>query len=91
MEYRSSAEKAELQGEIDDLQAHLAQQVEMQEQLRSQYEEQIQDLEINLYAATVQIANLSQTLQDARENYFSDLESSRAAIEAEDEAPSNGN
>lgn len=80
---QNKQEIASLQSAIDELRAQLDSQNQLQESARADYEAQIRTLEINLHGAASQITNLSAALQDARENYFSDLEASRDAIETE--------
>lgn len=86
LEFRDRSERAELQNAIDQLQAEIANQNQLQDQVTAEYQQELRTLQINLHAATSQIANLSAALQDARENYFSDLEASRAAIESDAQA-----
>ena len=85
-QYRENQHVAELQAELEQLRAELAATDTLNQQQRQDFESYVESLESNLSSATVQISILSSAFQDARENYFSDLEASRKVIEAETES-----
>ena len=84
-QYRENDQVTRLQAELEQLRVDLAAKDTLNEPQRQDFESQIESLESNLSSAGVQILNLSSALQDARENYFSDLEASRKVIETETE------
>ena len=84
-QYRENDQVRRLQAELEQLRVDLAAKDTLNQQQRQDFESQIESLESNLSSAGVQILNLSSALQDARENYFSDLEASRKEIETETE------
>ncbi len=84
-QYRENDQVTRLQAELELLRVDLAAKDTLNQQQRQDFESQIESLESNLSSAGVQILNLSSALQDARENYFSDLEASRKVIETETE------
>ena len=84
-QYRENDQVTRLQAELEQLRVDLAAKDTLNQQQRQDFESQIESLESNLSSAGVQILNLSSALQDARENYFSDLEASRKVIETETE------
>ena len=84
-QYRENDQVTRLQAELVQLRVDLAAKDTLNQQQRQDFESQIESLESNLSSAGVQILNLSSALQDARENYFSDLEASRKVIETETE------
>ena len=84
-QYREYDQVTRLQAELEQLRVDLAAKDTLNQQQRQDFESQIESLESNLSSAGVQILNLSSALQDARENYFSDLEASRKVIETETE------
>ena len=84
-QYRQNDQVTRLQAELVQLRVDLAAKDTLNQQQRQDFESQIESLESNLSSAGVQILNLSSALQDARENYFSDLEASRKVIETETE------
>ena len=79
-QYKENDQVTRLQAELEQLRVDT-----LNQQQRQDFESQIESLESNLSSAGVQILNLSSALQDARENYFSDLEASRKVIETETE------
>ena len=85
-QYRENQHVAELKAELEQLRAELAATDTLNQQQRQDFESYVESLESNLSSATVQISILSSALQDARENYFFDLEASRKVIEAETES-----
>ena len=85
-QYRENDQVTRLQAELEQLRVDLAAKDTLNQQQRQDFESQIESLESNLSSAGVQILNLSSALQDARENYFSDLEASRKVIETETES-----
>ena len=84
-QYRENDQVTRLQAELEQLRVDLAAKDTLNQQQRQDFESQIESLESNLSSAGVQILNLPSALQDARENYFSDLEASRKVIETETE------
>ncbi len=84
-QYKENDQVTRLQAELELLRVDLAAKDTLNQQQRQDFESQIESLESNLSSAGVQILNLSSALQDARENYFSDLEASRKVIETETE------
>ena len=84
-QYKENDQVTRLQAELEQLRVDLAAKDTLNQQQRQDFESQIESLESNLSSAGVQILNLSSALQDARENYFSDLEASRKVIETETE------
>ena len=84
-QYRENDQVTRLQAQLEQLRVDLAAKDTLNQQQRQDFESQIESLESNLSSAGVQILNLSSALQDARENYFSDLEASRKVIETETE------